>query len=297
MNGDSLSGALATAANATTGVGSVAITQGTLGNPNYAITFVEGSLTITPRPITLTANNLSRVYGNANPALTFAVGGAGLVNGDQVTGALATAANATTGVGSVAITQGTLGAGANYDVSFVNGQLTITPRPITVTADTLSKLFGQSDPALTFTISGDGLVNGDQLSGVLARLPGEAIGSFPIQQGTLGAGGNYTISFVNGQLTINPSQTPVDVSPAPPALTNPTLIAVVEDEHEEADAPDAEEALTTADAEAVFGMDFPTKDGAALISTNPLLDDPVATGGDSSTYTGENGNTPNRGEQ
>ena len=106
-----------------------------LSDQGYQFTFNPGLLTITARPITVTANNLSRLYGNANPALAFTVGGQGLVNGDQLTGALATTAGATTGVGTVAITQGTLAATANYDLTFVGGLLTITPRLLTVTAD------------------------------------------------------------------------------------------------------------------------------------------------------------------
>jgi lipopolysaccharide export system protein LptA len=271
VNGDQLSGALATAAGATTGVGNVAITQGTLTvSANYALTFNPGILSITPRPITITANNATRIYGNANPSLTFTVGGLGLVNGDQLTGALGTTAGATTGIGTAAITLGTLTGGANYAIAFTGGQLSITPRPITLTADDLAKLLGLPDPPLTVTVTGDGLVNGDQLTGALVRDPGEAIGTFAIRRGTLGASDNYAVTFVGGTFTINPP-------PAPAEINNPTLF-------EEPLAPADTPVTVEGEDDDRFGIDFPDQPEAPLISEDPLLDDPVTSGGDASVY-------------
>jgi hypothetical protein len=65
-------------------------------------------LTVTPRSITVTADAKSRVYGDANPVLTYQVGGSGLLNGDTLSGALATPAVATSNVGVYGIAQGTL---------------------------------------------------------------------------------------------------------------------------------------------------------------------------------------------
>jgi len=275
-----------TSAAATSNIGTFTLNaaRGTLvSEQGYQFTFNPGLLTITARPITVTANNLSRIYGNANPALTFTVGGQGLANGDQLSGALATTANATTGVGTVAITQGSLAASSNYQLTFVGGLLTITQRLLTVTADDLSKLLGQPDPDLTFVVTGDGLVNGDLLTGVLVRDPGEAISTFAIRQGTLNAGSNYAISFVEGTLTIN-------APPAPPSINNPSvidaaLLSAVQDPP-----------LTAEEEEERFGMDFPDQPEASLISEDPLLDDPVSSGGDASLYSG--GATPApRGEE
>ena len=283
VNGDQLTGALATTAGATTGVGNVAITQGTLGaSSNYSIAFVGGQLTITPRPITITADNVTRIYGNANPALTFTLGGSGLVNGDQLSGALTTTAGITTGVGNIAITQGTLTAGANYSVSFTNGQLTITPRPITIRADDKDKLAGEPDPLFTFTIGEGGLVNNDQLTGSLSRDPGETRGIFVIRRGTLVAGPNYVITFEPGALTIT-------VPPTPLAFNNPTLLEPLNIIGEPLPAFSDEE------EDARFGIDFPQRADAPLISEDELLDEPVTSGSDASLYGG--GQTPPTGGQ
>ncbi len=273
VNGDQLTGALATNAGVTTGVGTAAITQGTLAaSANYAVTYNPGVLTITPRPLTITAGSFSRVYGNANPTLTFTLGGQGLVNGDQLTGALA-AAGVTAGVGTSAITIGTLTAGANYAVTFTPGVLTITPRPLTVAANNQSKTLGLADPLLTFLLTSGDLVNGDQLRGSLVRDPGETIGTFVIRQGTLSAGDNYALTYVPGTFTIN---TP----PVSPDINNPTRLG----------PPLVIGAMPPppirGEANGLFGIDFPERPEAALISEDPLVDDPVASGGDSSVYGG-----------
>ncbi|WP_446661080.1 MBG domain-containing protein [Blastomonas sp. SL216] len=205
VNGDTLSGALATAAGLTSNVGSYAITQGSLAaGSNYALTYTGANLTVTARPITVTADALTRIYGNANPALTYTVGGQGLVNGDTLTGALATTAGLTSNVGSYAITQGSLAAGSNYELTYTGANLTVTARPLTVTADALSRIYGNANPALTFTVGGHGLVNGDTLSGALATTAAltSNVGTYAITQGSLAASSNYALTYTGANLTI-----------------------------------------------------------------------------------------------
>src|SRR5207244_3018897 len=69
-------------ATAASGVGTYPITAGgaVSANTNYTITYVTGTLTVTPAVLTITANNETRTYGAANPALT--VSYSGFVNGD-----------------------------------------------------------------------------------------------------------------------------------------------------------------------------------------------------------------------
>jgi filamentous hemagglutinin family protein len=257
VNGDTLTGALATAAGQTSNVGAYAITQGTLAaSSNYALTYNGANLTVTARPLTITADALSRIYGNANPALTFTVGGQGLVNGDTLIGALATTAGLTSNVGAYAITQGTLAASSNYALTYNGANLTVTPRAIVITADTLAKIFGSLDPVLTFRVGGAGLVNGDRLAGVLRRDAGEATGRYTIRQGTL-ANFNYTIAFVPGTFTINPATTLPELSLSPLENALPVLIPV------------AEPALVPIDADDLF-LPF---------SNLPNLGCPIAVGG------------------
>jgi hypothetical protein len=168
---------------------------------------VPGTLTVTPRAITVTADAISRAYGDANPALTYQVGGAGLANGDALSGVLATSATSASNVGMYGITQGTLGS-PNYTISsFAGANLTVTPRAITVTADAISRAYGEANPVLTYQVGGTGLVNGDTLSGALATSATAAsnAGIYGITQGTLGASSNYAVIYAGANLTITPA--------------------------------------------------------------------------------------------
>ena len=73
-----------------------------------------------------------------------------------------------------------------------------------MTADAVSKTYGDTDPALTYKVTSGSLVSGDSLSGALTRAAGNTVAGSPyaIQRGTLTAGGNYDLTFVGANLTI-----------------------------------------------------------------------------------------------
>ncbi|MDX8438520.1 MBG domain-containing protein [Mesorhizobium australafricanum] len=202
VNGDSLSGALATTATTASAVGSYGITQGTLANANYAFTYVGTNLSVTKRGITVTADSKSRAYGDANPALTYQVTSGSLVNSDSLSGSLTTTATTASSVGSYGITQGTL-ANGNYAITYVGANLTVGKRAITITADTMSRAYGDSNPALTYQVTSGNLVGTDVLSGSLATSATQAsgVGTYGITQGTL-SNGNYQISYVGADLIV-----------------------------------------------------------------------------------------------
>src|SRR5437868_11834694 len=77
---------LTTTATGTSGVpGPYTITAalGTLAAGNYSFSFVNGHLTITKATLTVTAEDASREYGDANPAFTPSY--AGFKNGETLT--------------------------------------------------------------------------------------------------------------------------------------------------------------------------------------------------------------------
>src|SRR5207244_1579072 len=88
-------------------------------------------------------------------------------------------------VGSYAITQGTLAVNTDYVLHFTGKTLTVTPATLQVTADAQTKLFGESDPTLTYTTSGFRFA--DTAAGVLSGQPtravGETVGTYAISQG------------------------------------------------------------------------------------------------------------------
>jgi hypothetical protein len=184
-------------------VGAYAIDQGSLAaNANYSLSFQGNDLTITPATLTVTAKAQTKAYGDADPALTYVVSGLRFSDSEaQVLSGLLTRA-AGENVGSYAIDQGSLAANANYSLSFQGNDLTITPATLTVTANAQTKVYGDSDPALTYNITSGNLVGSDAFSGALSRASGENVGTYAIGQGSLSAGGNYTIVYVGANLAI-----------------------------------------------------------------------------------------------
>jgi hypothetical protein len=164
------------------------------------------SLIVDRKPATIILNDRTKVYGDT---VTFAgteFTTSGFISGDQVTsisiasaGAVATAA-----VGQFDITGGSpTGYGlSNYIIDYDEGVLSVSVRPLTVTADNTSKILGAADPALTYQISAGNLVNGDQVTGSPVRAAGENIGTYAIGQGTVSAGSNYALTFVPGTFKI-----------------------------------------------------------------------------------------------
>ena len=199
VGSDAFSGALTRVAGENTG--NYAITQGNLSaGSNYTITYVSKDFVITAKPIIVTADaSQTKVYGTANPVYSYTVSPS-LVSGDSFTGTL----TRTTGenIGNYAITQGSLSAGSNYTISYVSKDFTITAKPITVTADaSQTKVYGTTDPVFAYTVS-PSLVSDDSFTGALTRVAGENVGVYAITQGTLNAGGNYTIMFNGSDFTI-----------------------------------------------------------------------------------------------
>lgn len=105
--------------------------------PGYSVSG-SATATIAPFPVTVAANAQTRIYGEADPALTYAVDPS-LFGSDGFTGTLARAPGEN--VGSYAITQGTLSAGPNYSLSFTGAQFTITKATATVTLSGLSATY------------------------------------------------------------------------------------------------------------------------------------------------------------
>jgi len=224
---------LSSAATTTSSVGNYTLTPSgvsfTSGDAsNYNIIYANGTLTITPRPITVTANNASKVYGDANPASGAVALTAGSLVGSDALGSanLSSTATTTSSVGDYTLTPSgvnfTSGSAANYNISYANGTLTITPRPITVTANNASKVYGDANPASgAVTLTAGSLVGSDTLGS--ASLSSNATTSSSVGDYTLtpsgvsftnGSASNYNISYANGTLTVNPAHLTVTANNA-----------------------------------------------------------------------------------
>ncbi|MCE4556604.1 YDG domain-containing protein, partial [Roseateles cellulosilyticus] len=210
----SLTGQLATDTGAAATAGSHAITLGTLStNANYQITqFVPATLAVGKAALTITLDAQTKVYGAAEPPVTWSVDATLLKYADTAGVVQLTGSSMPGGAQATAGTHVITGqaSAANYVVSVTNGVLTVTKAPLTVTADNKVKTTGEQDPALTWSVDASQLRYQDTAAVVQnATLTaptgaGVAPGSYPIQI-TGATAQNYQLTLVDGVLTVKPS--------------------------------------------------------------------------------------------
>ncbi|MBR6836797.1 MAG: hypothetical protein IKM72_12460, partial [Oscillospiraceae bacterium] len=102
------------------------------GTANYNAASAEKEFTVAKKPLKITADKAGKVYGTADPALTYTLEGT-LVGEDTITGSLTREKGDNTG--EYTIGQGTLTAGDNYAIEFVSDKFTVTPADFNVKAN------------------------------------------------------------------------------------------------------------------------------------------------------------------
>ena len=90
-------------------------------------------------------------------------------------------------------------------------ELTITPKPVTVTANSYNKTYGASDPEFTVTVVGT--LGTDKVTYNLSREAGEGVGTYPITASGDAIQGNYNVTYHPGTLTITAATRPEDRQP------------------------------------------------------------------------------------
>ena len=88
----------------------------------------------------------------------------------------------------------------NYKTKTVEYTLTVTHKPVTVTANNKSKVFGEKDPELTATVAGT--LGKDTVEYTLSRKAGENVGKYTITPSGKAEQGNYKVTYVAGTLSI-----------------------------------------------------------------------------------------------
>jgi len=207
-------------ATASSPTGSYAIVPSGGVSNNYTFTYVNGTLTVNPAALTVTAANANRAYGAANPA--FSVSYSGFMNGDTAasltTQPTATStATASSPVGSYAIIPSG-GVSSNYTFAYANGTLTINKATPTVTAwpSASAITYGQNLASSTLT-SGTALVPGS----FAFTTPTTASGVGTTAQGVI-----FTPTDTTNYSTVT-SSVNVTVNKATPSVTTwPTASAI-----------------------------------------------------------------------
>src|SRR5208282_5532517 len=179
--------------NATNAVGS--------GLGNYQISYVAGTLNVSAKGLTITANSTGKVYGNT---VTFAgteFSSVGLTNSDSVSSVqlASDGATNTAGVGNYPISAtNAVGSGlGNYQISYVAGTLNVSAKGLTITANSTGKVYGNTVTFAGTEFSSVGLTNSDSVSSVQLASDGATntagVGNYPISAtNAVGSGlGNY----------------------------------------------------------------------------------------------------------
>ncbi len=190
-----------------TDAGSYAITPNGLTSGNYAITFADGTLTVNKADATVTANSDTVTYNGLAQSVTGFTAG-GLVNGETIAvlDGVSTSGGSGTNAGSYAHTAD--GTDENYNLTFVDGLLTVSPASLIVTANDDGKRYDGRAYSGGNGVTYSGFVNSETSSVLGGVLDYAGTSQGAIDVGTYGItpGGltslNYNISFMDGALTI-----------------------------------------------------------------------------------------------
>jgi len=156
------------------------ITFTTLANATYG----DAVITLTGTA----SSNLAVTYTSSNTAVA-------TVSGSTVT---------IVGAGTTTITASQAGNSNYLAATSIPQTLIVKPRAVSVTGAAQTKVYGTTDPVLTYSITTGSLVGSDTFTGTLTRKTGQNPGTYPITQGTLALNSNYSLTYVNGSLTITP---------------------------------------------------------------------------------------------
>jgi trimeric autotransporter adhesin len=225
----SSTGATFASANAGSGIGltvsGIQLAGADAGNYVLGSSLLSGSASIQRRNLVVTANSLAKVYGDTYgfSGNEYSVGAGNLVTGETL-GQLALAsggAGALAAVGSspYAITAGAFSGGsanlANYNLSLVDGALTVTPRTVNVATVSVARFANEPNPTTwSFGVAGGGLIGSDRITAVNQAAPAGSTGAPGGSVFTLLPSGvsfsagvdprNYAVRFSPGLLVVLP---------------------------------------------------------------------------------------------
>lgn len=190
---------------------------------NYNITYANGSLSINQANLTITANNISKIYGQTLGFAGTEFTSTALKNSETLTGANLTSsgAAATAAVNggtnyTIAINNATGANGfvaSNYNITYTNGNLTVSPAPLGIAA--------------TGTYSGTTLVNPSSytLTGLVNGETVNSIGSVVLNNANTNLASRITtINIANGTASMANYQLNSVTNPAPNTTTTNSFV-------------------------------------------------------------------------
>jgi len=185
-------------------VGTYTITPaGDASQGNYSVTYATGTLTITKASAELnavTATAYSGTYdANAHTITASAAQTGSTLYYSTDNATWNTEAPTWTDV-TEAQTVYVKATNPNYEDAFGQATVTIIAKPVTVTANNKSKVYGTADPTLDATVSGT--LGTDTVAYTVSRAAGEDVGTYTITPAGDASQGNYSVTYATGTLTI-----------------------------------------------------------------------------------------------
>ena len=178
-------------------------------NANYDTAYANAKVTITPKAVTVVANDANKVYDNVatNPS-GYTATVTGTLNNDAIVYNVTRVAGEN--VGTYAITPDGAATQGNYSVTYAPGTFTITKAPLTITACTDNFTYDGDVKSCT-SITGSGFKGTDSESSISGFAINGTI-QYPSQSPvtttvdttgwTFANKGNYDITLAPGQLTM-----------------------------------------------------------------------------------------------
>lgn len=170
---------------------------------NYTVTYKPGTLTITKSgKLAVSATGYEGVYDGAAHS---ASASPNVADGTTVSykvgddGTWSTDAPSITDAGTKKVY--VKAENPNYETATAETTLKVTRKPVTVTANDASKVFGENDPD-KFTADVDGLLGNDKIVFNVKRMAGEDAGTYAITPSGDSEQGNYEVTYKNGTFTI-----------------------------------------------------------------------------------------------
>ena len=138
---------------------------------------VTKTMVISPKSASVTPDPKSKIYGDADPSLSGIL--SGFLGGDGVSATYSRTEGQTV-AGSPYTISATLSPTnvlGNYDITYNTANFTINPKAASVTPDPKSKIYGDSEPSLSGSLSG--FLAGDGVSATYSRTAGETVAGSP----------------------------------------------------------------------------------------------------------------------
>lgn len=183
---------------------------------NYTLSTFSTTVDIAKVSLTIASDSKIKVYGASDPTWSAAI--TGFVNSESATisdtsftfagtggTSYSSSATAPSNIGSYLITPSgattTFSSGSidNYNISYATGMYSISTSPRTVTIAAKTKVYGGSDPSLTYTLDTP-LAGADSAEATWSRASGDSVGNYLLSLSL--ANSNYAFTYTGAALSI-----------------------------------------------------------------------------------------------